>query len=335
MEQAMKPIAKISCAVALGLLAVATAAETRAEDRLKVAVPQRGAWETSVPELGQQAGIFKKHGLALELSYMATGKETEAAVVSGAADVALGVEAMAALQAYSRGTPVRIIGANLTGDPTYWYVPADSPIKRVSDLDDTTIGFASNGSASQYDAFDLLKYNKIKARLVASGGMAATLERVRDDRLDVGWAVPPFGLEEIVQGKLRVVARANDIRWVRGKTDTVILAAADTLSKRRDLVSRFTKAYRETVEWMYAEADALKHYAAFAAVSPDAARTLRDEFYPKSMLVPDQVVGLRGIIRDAIKQRFIQFKPSRKQLAELIRTPTPVSASILGSIFGR
>jgi NitT/TauT family transport system substrate-binding protein len=331
----MQPIAKLSCATALGILCVATAAETRAEDRLTVAVPQRGAWETSVPELGQRAGLFRKHGIVLDVRYTDSGNEAEAEVVSGAADVALGVEAMAALRAYSRGTPVRIIGANRTGDPTYWYVPADSPIKKGSDLAGTTIGFATNGSSSQYDAFDLIKYNKVKAKLVATGGMAGALERVTEDRLDVGWAIPPFGLEEVTQGKIRVVARANDIPSIRSKTDTVIVVAADTLNKRRDLVNRFTKAYREAVEWMYAEADALKHYAELAAISPDAARRLRDEFYPKSMLVPDRVVGLRAIIRDAIKQRFIQFKLSRKQVAELIRTPTPVPASILGSIFGR
>jgi NitT/TauT family transport system substrate-binding protein len=331
----MTSFANLFHAVAACSLIFVASGEARAEDVLKLAVPNRAAWESAAPELGQQAGIFKKHGIVLEIRYADGSNDAEAAVISGAADVALGVEAMAALRAYSRGTPVRIIGANLTGDPTYWYVQADSPIKSVGDFAGRTIGFESNGSSSQYDAFDLLKYNKVKARLAATGGMAGALERVRENGLDVGWAVPPFGLEEIAQGKVRVVARANDVPSIRSKTDTVILAAAATLDTRRDLVRRFTKAYRETVEWMYGETDALKHYAALAAISPDAARSLRDKFYPKSMLVPDQVVGLRAIIRDAIKQRFIQFKPSRKQLAELIRTPTPVPASILGSIFGR
>ena len=36
---------------------------------MKVAVDQRGAWETAAPELGQRAGIFKKHGITLDLTY--------------------------------------------------------------------------------------------------------------------------------------------------------------------------------------------------------------------------------------------------------------------------
>jgi hypothetical protein len=66
---------------------------------------------------------------------------------------------------------------------------------------------------------------------------------------------------------------------------------------------------------------------AYAGISPAAAERLRNEFFPKGMLVPDQVVGLRAIIRDAIAQRYIQFRPSRKQVSELIRTPAPARDS--------
>ncbi len=34
-----------------------------AQDTLKLTVGQRGNWDTSVSEVGQRAGIFKKHGL--------------------------------------------------------------------------------------------------------------------------------------------------------------------------------------------------------------------------------------------------------------------------------
>jgi NitT/TauT family transport system substrate-binding protein len=40
-----------------------------AQDALKIAIGQRGGWEQCVSELGQNAGIFKKHGLALEALY--------------------------------------------------------------------------------------------------------------------------------------------------------------------------------------------------------------------------------------------------------------------------
>src|SRR5262245_48745567 len=92
---------RASIAAAAALLVLTPLA--LAEDTLKVTAAQRGAWESAVPELGQQAGIFKKHGLALDLSYAPETGATEQRVISGAADVALDVGAMSAMRAYSRG----------------------------------------------------------------------------------------------------------------------------------------------------------------------------------------------------------------------------------------
>ena len=58
----------IACTfAALSLLAgISTAA---ADDTIKLAVGQRGNWDTSMSEVGQLAGIFKKHGLVLETGH--------------------------------------------------------------------------------------------------------------------------------------------------------------------------------------------------------------------------------------------------------------------------
>ncbi len=57
----------IAAAIGIGILAASTLG-ARADNTLKIAVGQRGSWDTSVSELGQKAGIFKKHGLDLDLS---------------------------------------------------------------------------------------------------------------------------------------------------------------------------------------------------------------------------------------------------------------------------
>ena len=90
------------CVVATMLaLAVLTPAAS-AQDTLKVADAHRGTWESAAPELGQQAGIFKKHGITLEFIYTRDDKETQQRVVSGSADVGLGVGVMAVMRAYTR-----------------------------------------------------------------------------------------------------------------------------------------------------------------------------------------------------------------------------------------
>ena len=56
---------------ALAALAITAghAGTARAQEVMKVAVPQRGAWDAGIAELGRRGGIFKKHGLDLEILY--------------------------------------------------------------------------------------------------------------------------------------------------------------------------------------------------------------------------------------------------------------------------
>src|SRR6185437_4021525 len=101
--------------LALAVAALIGAAQTAsAEDTVKLAIGQRGNWDTSVSEIGQRAGIFKKHGLKLEMVYTNGSGETQQAVISGSVNLGIAGGIMGALSAYSKGAPVRIISAETT-----------------------------------------------------------------------------------------------------------------------------------------------------------------------------------------------------------------------------
>jgi NitT/TauT family transport system substrate-binding protein len=120
-----------------------------AQDTLKVAAGQRGNWDTTISEVGQRAGIFKKHGIVLEILWTQGGGETQQAVISGSVDIGVAPGIMGVLSAYSKGAPVRIIGAETTGAADlYWYVPSNSPIKTLKDTDGKTIAYSTNGSST-------------------------------------------------------------------------------------------------------------------------------------------------------------------------------------------
>ena len=129
--------------LALALAALIGAAQAAsAEDTVKLAVGQRGNWDTSVSEIGQQAGIFKKHGLKLEMVYTNGSGETQQAVISGSVDLGIAGGIMGALSAYSKGAPLRIISAETTGaGDLYWYVKKESPIKLIKDANGHTIAY--------------------------------------------------------------------------------------------------------------------------------------------------------------------------------------------------
>jgi NitT/TauT family transport system substrate-binding protein len=320
----------LRCGTAAGAALLFLNVPAMAEETLKVAVAQRGAWESAVPELGQQAGIFKRHGLLLDVAYTQDAGLIEQRAISGAVDIGVDASAMSAMRAYSRGAPVRIIGASTTGDPKYWYVLASSPIQTIKDFVGRSIAYATNGSSSHYDALDFMKYFRIKARLALTGSPAATMTQLTQHQVDIGWAAPPFGIDELEQGRIRVVARANDIPRIRDKTVNVLITNANTLQQRKPVIARFMQAYRETVEWMYSDPAALKRYAELAGLSEKGAQRLRDEFFAKDMLVPDQIVGLKAIMKDAVTLRYLQTTLSRSQRTELIQIPAPVRNTLSG-----
>src|SRR5215467_16129146 len=87
----------------VALMAVASAAA--AQDTLKLAIGQRGNWENAAPELGQKAGIFKKHGLTLDLLYTQGAGETLQAVISGSVQIGIAAGTPAVMGAFAKGAP--------------------------------------------------------------------------------------------------------------------------------------------------------------------------------------------------------------------------------------
>ena len=139
--------ALLGAAMVLGALAPPALAQT--PDKLKIAVTQRGAWDTAVAEMGQRAGIFKKHGLDVEILYTQAGPEAIQALIAGSVDVATGAGVGAAVGTISKGAPLKIISSEILGAPDqYWYVPAESPVKTIADLNGKTISFSLPGSSS-------------------------------------------------------------------------------------------------------------------------------------------------------------------------------------------
>jgi NitT/TauT family transport system substrate-binding protein len=293
-----------------------------AADALKLTVGQRGNWDTSVSHLGDKAGIFKKHGIELEIIYTSGSGETLQPVIAGSVDLGFAVGTQGAMSAYAKGAPVRIIGAEATGAADYWYAKASSPIRTLADTNGHTIAFSTNGSSTQSIVRAFIDEFKLTAKPMATGNPSATLTAVMTDQVDVGWASPPFGLKEQEAGQIRVVAKATDSALVRGQTIRVIVANAQTLERKKDAIARFMDGYRETIDYMYSDnPQVLKDYAAFVQVPEDTAKRVRDEFFPRSLLDPDQIKGIDSLVKEAVTLKFITEPLTQKQLDELIRIP--------------
>jgi NitT/TauT family transport system substrate-binding protein len=319
----MKIIRRMAGSTGLIVLLALSTGPASADDTLKVVIGQINNWENQAPTLGQDAGIFKKHGLVLENTGTQGAGETIQAVISGSADIGAGVGASGVMRAFSKGAPVRILAPAFTGTgDLYWYVKADSKIQSLKDATpDMTIAYSTNGSSSNNIVVAFVKELGAKAKPTATGGPAATLTAVMSGQVDIGWAAPPFGLQELKDGKIRIVAKGSDVPSLRGQTVRTLIVNANSLKTKHDAILRFMEAYREAVDWMYSDPKALEMYSAKMHQPAELLKESRDKFHPKETMQTDKFADLDGAIQDAVALKFLDQPLTKEQIAELLQIP--------------
>jgi ABC-type nitrate/sulfonate/bicarbonate transport system substrate-binding protein len=306
-----------AAALAIAVLAHAAAS---ADDLLKVSVGGRAAFENQGAEAGREQGIFKRHGLDLEVRTAQSGDETLAAVVSGAADVGISAGTLATIAAFAKGAPVRVIGSAMIGAAEFWYVPASSRIKTMKDATGKTVAYSASGTATSLMVLGLQELHGIKLKAVPTGDPAATLALVMNGKVDVGYSVPPFGLAELEQGKIRIVARASDLSALAKQTVRVIVAHADALQTRPDAMRRFMQGYRDTVDWLFSsDPQAIAASAKWAGVPEGIARLMRDDFIRREAMLPDQIAGLDAILADAATYKVLNAPLTSERIKTMLQ----------------
>jgi NitT/TauT family transport system substrate-binding protein len=304
--------------VALALGSYGTAID---QENLKVAVPQRGAWDAGIAELGRRGGMFKKHGLDLEILYTQAGPESIQALIAGSVDIATASGVSAAFGTFAKGAPIRIIASEVIGAPDlYWYVPANSPIRKVEDFNDKTVAYSLTGSSSHAGLLALIAHYKLTAKPTSTGSITSTLTQTMTSQVDVGFSAIPFFLDKVEDGQIRIIVTGNDVASLKTRTGRVNITNVPTLQNRKDALVRFHRAYKETIDWLYSDPAAIKIFSDYSGLPEKVAQRV-PQLFPKDTLVPDRVVGVDQIMAEAIQNKFIAAPLTPQQIAELIQIP--------------
>ncbi len=288
------------------IAALSQASAARADDVLKLAIGQRGNWDTSISELGQRQGIFAKHGLKLDIIYTQGTGETLQATIAGSVDIGVAIGTLGALGAFSKGAPIRAIGSASTGaSDLFWYVPADSPIKTFSDANGKNVAISTNGSSTHTVLLGLERHYGVKVKTVPSGSPSPTFTVVMSGQVDVGWSSPPFALDALAQKKIRIVARGSEVAELGDQTVRLLVVNAAVLETKKALLQRYMAAYRETLDWLYGDPAGLKAYSEWTGIPEELTRQLPIDFYPKAMMRPERVSGIDKIMADAVTFKYL------------------------------
>jgi NitT/TauT family transport system substrate-binding protein len=297
----------------IGAIAVTAAGGAAlAQDTVRAAIGQRGNWDTLFISQGVEAGIFKRERIEVEVTWTRGGAETLQTVITNSADLAIANGILGVIGAISKGAPVKIVSAQMTGAPDmFWYVKADSPVKSMKDMNGRTMGYSRPGSSTNLVALALSDHFQVKPNLVSTGGIPDTRTQVMSGQVEAGWSVPHFNFDLLGEGKIRIIARGTDVPSLNDQTVRVNVASSKFLTERRDVARRFMKAYHDSIEWVYANPDkAIGFYVKFNKVAPAVAKQTYESF-PKAAVAPWPVRGLKANLDEAL-----QYKRLEKPLAE-------------------
>lgn len=306
--------------VILALLLLA-APEARGQlQTLRLAIPQKGLFDTTMPTMmADKMGFLKEGGIKPEIFWTSGGAETVRVVTAGSADIGISTGTESLVAAYMQGSPVRIISAQMTGSPElFWIVRADSPYKTMKDLDGKSIGFSRPGSSTHMILQLALDHYKIKAKLVAVGGVPDSFTAVMTRQVDAGWSSPPSFLDRIDKGEIRIVFKAADLESIKDVTLRANFANAGFYEKNAKLVKGYLNALKKAIDYMYQNPK--ETAALFAEINKYSLSVAEAglKFFPKESVALTPVSRVEFSVDLALKLKMITKAPTPEELKKLI-----------------
>jgi NitT/TauT family transport system substrate-binding protein len=206
-------------------------------------------------EVARSAGIFKNHGLDVQLVYTRGGNAAMQALVGNAVDYAA-TALDVALQAYANvGADIRRFA--VTGRlPLFAVVTAPKAagqIQAIKDLQGRTVGVSALGNADHALTLFLLKQAGADAQKVSFATMGVNLlEALRQGQIDVGLVQEP-ALTLLRRSGARVLVNAMDLEdaknYLGGSFEFMGVAVrAKEIEQRRPEMVVLTKALADALK---------------------------------------------------------------------------------------
>jgi NitT/TauT family transport system substrate-binding protein len=192
-------------------------------------------------------GIWKKHGLDVELIFLRGGGRTVAAIVGGSVDVILGSD-LGVVTALLQGASLTRVGVTTN---TLGYSTVVQPgIKTIRDLKGKIIGITPGRDAAYARVAKLLRDNGMDAGKdvtylsVGDGGPAARVAALSTGVIHASMFTPPSDMIAEKAG-MRILSRL-DVANVGGGVNTT----PQWIHQNRSVALRFLRGYMEGIHYL-------------------------------------------------------------------------------------
>lgn len=293
--------------------ALLSAGAAHANDRVRVAKAQGGAWTFLLLDVGIQQGFFAKQGLDVEISDMAGDARVQQAFAAGSLDFGLGSGPGMAFAA--KGSPGFAVAA-FAGPPRNIsaIVLRDSTINKIADLKGKRIAVSTTGSLSDWLAKQMAiqeGWGQDGIQAVPLGAIPASIAALKAKQVDavVLATEAGFRLEERQEG--RVVATLD--RYAPHFITHVVFAQKTLIANNPGLVERFLQGFFSAIAFMKTHKEETSVLAErILQQSPALARKIYD--FEIGMFLDDGRFDPRAIA--ALKKSFIDMKTLQAEPAD-------------------
>jgi NitT/TauT family transport system substrate-binding protein len=242
------PVTRILATAAIA--AIVLAPQASGQDLLKVGNAAPTAFSFVWVKLGDQAGIYAKHGLKLEHFGFPGGGRVDSGLISG--DIDIGLNSGAALAGVAKGVPARAVAVT-AHEPSHLVivVRTDTNIYKPQDLKGARIATSTAGALTDWLPHEVSKQlgwgpdGIITQPLGQSSSMLAGLKMKQVEGLVTGIA-QAYDLAD--RGETRTVL--NFGTYLPDFHANVLYASDKAIAQKPDAVRRFVLASLETIKYM-------------------------------------------------------------------------------------
>ena len=221
-----------------------------AADKL-VALYSARVMSQSMPWIGQEAGLFKKYDLDLQLVYVGGGPPAAAAALAGDTEVTL-VGASSIVRPFVQGSRDLVFIGAIKNILTH-SVLAKPDIRKPENLKGKKIGVTRIGSNPHYFAIQALRHFGLDSRDVAfiqTGGAPETLAALVSDSIDAAVLTAPTDAQAIALG-YHYVVNGPELRIPYAAT--TLITRRSIIAKRGPVLGRFMRVMAEASKILHTD----------------------------------------------------------------------------------
>jgi aliphatic sulfonates family ABC transporter substrate-binding protein len=238
----------IALSVAASLMLAGGAAN--AETKLRVGKAQPNQFAFVPTDIGVETGLFKKHGLDVEISSFGGDAKMMQALAADGIDIALG--GGPAFAAVAKGNPMKAVAALANAPNTIMLVVLkDGPIKTVADLKGKKVSVSTAGSLTFWLTMQLSRsqgWGNDGIKITPLGAAAAQVAALKTHQID-GVTTDSVTVYKLVEeGAGRVLAKFGDS--VKDFHVHVIYASNKLIKENPEAIKQFLAGWFDIIRFM-------------------------------------------------------------------------------------